>query len=276
MIFVAGASGGLGRAIYDQLGSDCIGTHFSKKYKNTLNVDFLNSSEELKNLINKSKLVISTIALTDVDLSEKDYNLSYNTTFLINKKIAEICHDLNKKMIFISTNDVFDGNKGLYHEYDVPNPINNYSIHKLEAENFIKNNLNNYLIIRTSILDFYSSFKQQTLINKIFNCINNQQEITLFNDSFNSPLHTSTIKNFILNKNNYDLNGLVHLYSDKVSKYDIGIITSKIMKKEIRINSISINSYEFTAKRPKDVSLTSKVANNNFFIEDEIRKAIGI
>ena len=55
----------------------------------------------------------------------------------------------NVRFIYISTDYVFDGNKGNYSENDKPNPRSTYGKSKLSAENIVKT-LNNYLIIRTS------------------------------------------------------------------------------------------------------------------------------
>lgn len=275
MIFIAGGSGGLGRYLMDNLSSeDRIGTHYSKKYKDTIFYDFSKDAKIIEENHKNIDVVISTVALTDVDYSEKHPKKSYQITFNSSKNIADACAKFNIPFLFVSTNDVFDGIKGLYSEDDVPSPINYYSIHKLMAEEYIRNNLNNFLILRASLLETYSSFKSSTLISNIFNSSLTGQSLTLFNDSFNSPVHISTISSVLVNKDLWHSSNTIHVCSDRVSKYDLGKLAENILNKKLSIQPISIDNFDFYAKRPKDVSL---ISNSNLLfkinIEEEVYKA---
>ena len=269
MIFVAGASGGLGNYIISNY-DDVIGSHFSKPKEKTIYYDFSIDANLLKN-ISKLEAVISTVALTDVDYSEENPQTSFNITFQANKNLADMCSELKIPFIFISTNDVFDGNEGNYTEEKAANPINIYSKHKEMAEKYLIDHCEKFLILRTSILSTYSSFKNETLIKTIFKNILNKKENNLFIDSFNSPVHISSISKFIMNKDYWSSKKIIHLYSDRVSKVDIGQIASKVMKQEIFINKISMKDATLKAQRPKDVSLLSNFTKK-YDIEEEVQK----
>ena len=66
--------------------------------------------------------IINCIALTDVDLCEKNNNLAYEVNVVGVKNIISACPN-NCKLIHISTDYVFDGRKSIYGEKDSPNPI---------------------------------------------------------------------------------------------------------------------------------------------------------
>ena len=66
------------------------------------------------------------------------------------KTIGTECKATNATMVFMSTDYVFDGTKDSYREDDPPNPLNVYGKLKEEAEEWIRNNLDRYLIIRTT------------------------------------------------------------------------------------------------------------------------------
>jgi dTDP-4-dehydrorhamnose reductase len=64
--------------------------------------------------------------------------------------IGGLCNELGARMVFISTDYVFDGAKGPYKEDDATNPLNLYGKLKLEAEEWMRANLQNYVIVRTT------------------------------------------------------------------------------------------------------------------------------
>ena len=278
MIFIAGASGGLGRYIYDYKKNICfftenrVGTHFSKPYKDTFRYDFSEDAKIIEDFAKDIEFVISTISLTDVDRSEMNPRESYDTTFNSSRNIADVCSRYDIPLVYISTNDLFDGERGNYTESDLPFPVNQYCLHKYLSEVYIKNICKRYLILRCSILETYSSFKKEPLIVSIFKNIENDQICNLFCDSFNSPVYLDTICDFCLNQDLHD-GRIVHLYSERVSKATLGTIASKVMNKPIKINSISIDTIDFKAKRPKDVSLSSIYSiGNRVNIEEEVGK----
>ena len=95
--------------------------------------------------------IIHTAALTNVDHCERDKRLAWNINVEGTKHIAEIARKINAKLIYISTDYVFDGNKGMYKEDEPTNPIDYYGETKLEGEKLVKN-LRDCIIVRPSVL----------------------------------------------------------------------------------------------------------------------------
>src|SRR5690606_3405146 len=94
---------------------------------------------------------INCAAYTAVDKAETEREKA----FLINaeavKYLAQACKETDITLIHISTDFVFDGEKGEpYTEEDIPNPINVYGASKLKGEQYVQEILNKYFIIRTS------------------------------------------------------------------------------------------------------------------------------
>ena len=120
-----------------------------------LDVTQPNTIESLKNY-KYADFVLHMAAKTDVDGCEKDKSLGENgEAWKINvdgaKNVAEICHETNKKMIYISTDFVFNGENEAgeaYSEDDLPDPINWYAKTKYEGEKRVMESGCNYLIVR--------------------------------------------------------------------------------------------------------------------------------
>ena len=107
----------------------------------------------IKDFLNfeKPDIVIDTIALSSYFLCEKNPTLCKKLNYDTAKNIANICKNINAKMIFISSSYVFDGEKGNYTEFDIPNSKTKYAISKILAEKQILK-LKNSIIIRAELL----------------------------------------------------------------------------------------------------------------------------
>jgi dTDP-4-dehydrorhamnose reductase len=98
----------------------------------------------------RPEVVINSAAFTKVDDCEEKKELAYAVNAEGPKNLAAACRDRGVKLIHISTDYVFDGEKREpYLEGDRVNPINEYGRTKLKGEEYIKELLNDHLIIRT-------------------------------------------------------------------------------------------------------------------------------
>ena len=120
------------------------------KFLKSFKVNFRNTNEIVKILKKvKPQIIIHNAAITDVDYCEKNKKISEEVNLNLSKKISALCKKQKIKLIFISSDQVFSKDNRNY-ENSKKNPINIYSLHKSKAEDFIRKNLKNYLIIRTN------------------------------------------------------------------------------------------------------------------------------
>ena len=181
----------------------------------------------------------------------------------------------NLKIIFFSSEFIYDGIKGNYNEKDPPNPINLYGYQKLKVENFIIKNVKKYSIFR--IAKTYSNdLNDNSLFSFIYSEIIKQKKnnISIIDDEYFSPLHIDDLikallysienKIKILNvggperksrlhcvKNFLDITGnrsiKINVYKRKVGDNAVVIpkdVSFNVNKfKEINRNMISIKSF---------------------------------
>ncbi len=101
----------------------------------------------------KPELVIHCAAMTDVDAAARDPVLAFRVNALGTQTVALACQRAGAAMLYISTNEVFDGEKQApYLEFDKPNPINAYARSKLAGEWYTEHLLQRFYIVRTSWL----------------------------------------------------------------------------------------------------------------------------
>lgn len=100
----------------------------------------------------KPDMVIHCAAIGSVDFAEKHYGEVSNTNYFGTQYIVNACNDYDVKMVHISTNAVFSGKEPPYNENSVRNPINAYGIIKLQAEQYVQDMADRWLIIRPFML----------------------------------------------------------------------------------------------------------------------------
>ena len=200
----------------------------------------------------KPKFIINLAAYTNVDQAELNKEQCLNVNYLGVINIVDILKSHKIKLIHISTDYVFDGNKKLYREKDFKNPINFYGLTKSLAEDYIIQNLKNFSIIRSSWI--YSN-KTDSFIKKIINKIKKKEKIFGIVDSYSGPTSTKNltdaIKFIIDNKINKKILHFCDGY--RISPYNfIMKILSISEKKKYPLKKTYYKKIKFLAKRPKE------------------------
>lgn len=134
--------------------------------------------------------VIHTAAVAN---AEKAASLPESFVVAVNvestKNIAGLCEKYKSKLIFTSTDLVYDGGKGmmLNEESDI-NPISLYAESKLKAEEVIKETTGSYLILRTSLLYGIGYCHSICHFHRMYNSFKQGEPVRLFYDQFRTPL----------------------------------------------------------------------------------------
>lgn len=206
----------------------------------------------------KPNYCINAAAFTNVEQAERDPEKA----FLINadgvKNIAEASSKFNTVLIHISTDYIFDGNKETsYHVDDIPNPINQYGKSKLLGENFVKEYLTNYLIVRTSWLysefgnNFYKTILEKALLGK---------DIFVTDEQKGCPTNANNLAMYIITliDQNKDFGTYHFCDGEAMTWFDFAsrILEQNNLKEKVKL--IKVNNYRTLATRPKNSVLQIK------------------
>ena len=256
---------------------------FQIKGLNKQNCD-LRDYDNLKSVIEQFKpdILINAAAFTNVEKAEINKSLAYDINGKSLDIISNVCKSLNIFLIHISTDYVFDGRKKtFYSEKDIPKPINYYGKTKLDGEEFIINNMNKFLILRTSWV--YSGFKNNFFLN-IVRKAQTEKEIKVVCDQFGSPTSTfllaqsiyKTIEKYVSDEKSKYPFGLYNVTSSgKISWYEyakfITVYLSKILhfnnSRQVIIKPIMSDELDQLAKRPKNSKLDNSLFEKTFDIK---------
>tara|TARA_B100002052_G_C15858429_1_gene588810 strand:+ start:193 stop:1104 length:912 start_codon:yes stop_codon:yes gene_type:complete len=281
-IVILGSNGQLAKSFFDLI---------DKNKKKKFNFIFLNKQEvdiTKKNLAKKiilsynPKFIINFAAYTNVDRAEIYRKKANNVNNIALNNLAKISKLNRIILIHISTDYVFDGRKNKkYSEVDKPKPKSFYGMSKLLGEQSIINNMEEYIILRTSWI--YSKYKNNFIKYIIDQLINGNKEINVVKNQYGSPYWTNDISNIILkiinkvvfykNENNF---GIFHLgyKSKKISRVDVANEVIKILKKnniinkKIKINQKDKKSFKNFKIRPDNSSLSFSKLQKIYKIKD--------
>jgi len=225
---------------------------------NSLELDITNQKEVAK-LFNdlRPEIVIHTASETNVDKCELQKEHAWKTNVEGTCNIARACKEIDAKLAYISTDYVFDGEKGNYKEEDKPNPISYYGITKLEGENQVIQNCNDHVILRTSVIYGWHQWKQN-FATWVINQLRQNKEITVVDDHYNTPTLADNLAEMTIEALQSDLHGLYHASGiEKISRYDFAIQIAGTFRlnpnlvKPIKMSQLTA----WVAKRPRNSSL---------------------
>lgn len=264
-LLITGANGLLGSKI-SKLSADftIIPTHRTQPLQaDSLKLD-LASRKEVTDTIAKlqPEIVIHTASETNVDKCEIEKEHAWKVNVEGTRNIAQACQRIKAKLVFISTDYVFDGKRGFYNEEDYPVPLNYYGITKLEAEKEVARNCNDHVILRTSVLYGWHPWKVN-FATWVINKLKKSQEIKVVEDHINTPTLVDNLAEITLETAEKDLRGLYHASgSQRINRFEFAkqiAITFNLnsdLVGPIKMNELT----SWVAKRPRDSSLdTGKI-----------------
>lgn len=198
-ILVTGSNGLLGQkiiyALKDIQGVFCIST---SRGENRMRIQEgyvyesldISDETEVQRIIEKYKpdAVIHTAALTNVDACESRREEAKRLNVDAVAFLIAACKKYNTHLVHLSTDFVFDGEKGPYVESDIPRPLSYYAETKFQAENLLLESGLSSTIIRTIII--YGVVDDNSRSNVVLwavNSLRDKKTITVINDQFRSP-----------------------------------------------------------------------------------------
>jgi len=225
----------------------------------------------------KPQGVVHAAALTDVDKCEMEKELAWKTNVEATTNLVRLCKERDAYLVYVSTDYVFDGEKGRYKEMDDPAPINHYGLTKLKGEEAVQA-LNKYCIARGSVI--YGSTPATGKTNFalwLLDKLRKKEEVKIITDQWNSPTLNVSMAEMILQILEKRVNGIFHLAgATRLSRYEFAEHLAETFNLDPKyIKPVQSEHIKWIAKRPKDSSLDVSKAKRTLAIKPlEIREAL--
>ncbi len=205
-ILITGAQGQVGQALVARLQS-----HHSLIQANHTTLDITAPSATATIVEQQPDLVIHPAAYTNVDGCAHDPDRALLVNGLGTKHIALACQRLDIPLVYISTNEVFDGRADRpYLEFDVPNPINPYGYSKWAGEQVIQQLLHRFYIVRVA----WVFGGERNFVRTILRLAEERPELAIVDDESGNPTYAPDIADAVARLIQYPAYGVYHLINE--------------------------------------------------------------
>ena len=277
-VLVTGVGGQLGYDVMNELaqrGHEAIGSDILKKESIKLpyeyvQLDITKQLDVMRTIYSiHPDAVIHCAAWTAVDAAEEEANKA--KVFSINvdgtRYIAEACRAINCKMLYISTDYVFDGQGVEPWQADCKNyaPLNVYGESKLQGEISVSNTLEKYFIVRIA---WVFGLNGSNFIKTMLNVGKKYKALKVVNDQIGTPTYTYDLARLLVDMIETDKYGYYHVTNEGgfISWYDFACEIFKQAGYDIKVVPVTTEEYGLSkAKRPFNSRLDkNKLSINNF------------
>lgn len=185
VVVITGASGLLGKAVYDQMKSfdTVIATGYTRAVDPLVKLNLLDqaATEDFLKLYNPNVVIhCAAERRPDVSAQNEAQTLALNVDAC--RKLAKLSNSMGFFLIYISSDYVFDGTNPPYDVDATPNPLNFYGKSKLAGEQAIIGELQNYCILRIPVLYGKVSINAESAVNVLIDVVNDKSKQHIVDD----------------------------------------------------------------------------------------------
>jgi len=273
-LLIIGASGVLGSRLYNgaiKKKWNVLGTYCTHECGGFSYLDVRDKAglEKAFNFF-RPETVVMAGGIIDVDLCTLKPKLARDVNIKGTLNLAKKTKEYGSRLVYVSTDYIFDGKNGPYEEDDKPNPINTYGRTKLEAENIVRAKLKDYLIVRTCQLygigvaerALASSAPTNNFAVKIIHNMQNGKKVYAADDLYSTPTYSGLLSDILIKLIEKNSKGIYHgAGAEFLNRYDyVNKIADIFELDKALIQRIKLKDLKLKARRPKKGGLkTAKI-----------------
>ena len=252
-----------------QLGYDCVRELRKRGYTNVLGIDKetldITDEEKVLSFIKdyKPDVVMHNAAWTAVDKAEEMKDLVYKVNALGPKYIARACKEVGAKMVYISTDYVFDGKGETPFEVDSPkNGLSTYGKTKGQGEDFVTSILDKYFIVRISWVFGVNGNNFVKTMLKLADM--GKTELNVVCDQIGSVTYTYDLSKLLCDMIETEKYGIYHATNEGyISWAEFAREIFKISNKNIKVNDVTTLEYKKLVPNQTDRPLNSRMSKDS-------------
>lgn len=248
-----------------QLGYDCIRELKERGYSNILGIDkdeldITDKDAVIKYITTyKPDVVMHNAAWTAVDKAEEFKDKVYEVNTLGPKYIAEACKLVDAKMVYISTDYVFDGKGETPFEVNSPkNGLSTYGKTKSQGEDFVTEILNKYFIVRIS---WVFGINGNNFVKTMLKLAESHKELNVVSDQIGSPTYTYDLSKLLVDMIETEKYGVYHATNEGyISWADFAKEIFLQAKKDVVVHPVTTEEYKKLVPNQTDRPLNSRMS----------------
>lgn len=198
-------------------------------------------------------IIIHTAAISQADECETGKVKCRDTNVTATRLLIEAAKEINARFIFLSTDFVFDGEKGSYSENELTGPVNYYGSSKLQAEKLILQSGLKAAIVRTCLV--YGNAPnggRKNMISWVKENLEQNKNIKVVNDQWRTPTYIDDLVTGILLLVEKKATGIYHISGEELmTPYDMAMATAAHLSLDSSlIEKVDASIFTQTARRP--------------------------
>lgn len=207
--------------------------------------------------------VIHAAAIADIDYCEANKEVAEQVNVGLTEELARLCRQGRARMVYLSTDTVFDGKRGLYREEDPPGPLNYYAETKVRAEKIVARETDDSVVARLSlVMGLPMLGRGNSFLSRMMSAFEEGREVGVPADEIRTPIDVITLGRALTELAGNDFKGRIHLAgNDRLSRLEmvqriaerLGYPTNLVVAKDP-------SGIPGRAPRPRDVSLDNTKA----------------
>ena len=227
-------------------------------------VDICNQ-QALTNIVHSIRpdAVIHTAAIANIDFCENNRETAEWVNYGATENLAGICNHISAKLVFCSTDTVFDGQKGFYTEEDSPHPINYYADTKVRAEQIVLASSKRNVVARLAlVMGLPVIGRGNSSLSDILEKLGKGESLHFAINETRTPVDVLTLGAALLELAAGEFEGIIHLAGNtRINRYEMARQIAQFAGfTDEKIFAIHSNELPNRAPRPDDVSLNNRKA----------------
>jgi len=277
-VLVLGATGLLGKALVESCPENVTlcATHLRDlpaefPLSNKMDRLDITSRDDTLRLFQKTRpdVVVHLAGVGSVDFAEKNRQDAWGINVQGTQHIIDACRNIGARLVYLSSNAVFDGNKPPYHEESAMYPVNYYGQLKVEAENAVRASGLDYAIVRPMLMYGWNyPHARENPVTIWIRLLTEDKPIKVVNDHYWQPLYVGDCAELIWNV----------IENDKVGVYNISG-PERITLFEFALQFVQVFGFDSDLVEPVPSSYFPTIAPrpvDTSFVIDKIRIKLGI
>jgi dTDP-4-dehydrorhamnose reductase len=211
----------------------------------------------LQDLVLKERpdVVIHAAALGDVDECERNKELAWRVNVVSTAALAQAAEVVNAYVLYLSTDYVFDGERGMYSEREPPNPVNYYGLTKLMGEVAVQARCSRWSIVRASSI--YGLGPGRTNFARfLVEKLSKGERVRALVDQYTSPSQAALLAEAMMEILERRMVGIFHVVGERMSRYEFALKVAEALGfDKSLISPARMDEFKWLARRPRDSSL---------------------
>jgi dTDP-4-dehydrorhamnose reductase len=209
--------------------------------------------------------LIHAAAVANIDYCQSHQEEALAVNAEATRHLAELCRQHGARMVFCSTDSIFEGQRGMYVESDAPHPLNYYAETKVHAEQIVLAELENAVVARLSlVMGFPLIGGGNSFMSNMLASFREGVPVTMPENEIRTPIDVITLGQALLELAASRFRGILHLAGNtRINRYDMGIqIATRLGFAPELVRPTNSNAIPGRAPRPNDASLDNSQARH--------------